>query len=229
MAVNVRCPLITMALVGLLFVSGCGPSGNITPTESTGVAPSSSDDNGCPSIYDGTYQGILTYEYKEPVKDVNGFVTGEYRTVTSGIRVSLTLQCMGAGPDNVALTPTRAIISHAHFGCQVGGCDLTPENSFADLPAGPTLAGRPPESGRFISFSTPNGGMVWLGDPNLAGSVHVGVDGKVLSNGLDPTHQCRTWFAGQLGDVPPEKMFPEEAPKDRIDFCFKSWTISKTT
>lgn len=223
--------VVLLLMVMILIVSGCVQSQNIPQDNSQsaseqGRSPTASKE--CPSVYDGTYQGIFTYDYEV-------FEEGEViRTGTDGVRLSLTLKCVRVDEDNgeVYLDATNVIASHPYFECQVGGC-VPPEYEEMDyvgiqhealLPLNPpTTASKPSKMGEGILIYFPNGAYIITN--NAEGDLHVGFDGQVLSNSLTGGN---TWVAGKSAVIDP---FPGEGDQSGTYYTtsFKSWTLSKTT
>ena len=224
--------LLILAILGVVFIAGCAQQGNNSEDNSQAIAsdqgrpPTASKE--CPSQYDGTYQGIFTYDYEV-------FKEGEVvRTGTDGVRLSLTLKCVRVDEDNgeVYLDATNVIASHPYFECQVGGCvpleyegmDYAGIQHEALLPLNPpTTASKPSKMGEGILINFPNGAYIITN--NAEGDLHVGFDGQVLSNSLTGGD---TWVAGKSAVIDP---FPGEKDQSGTYYTtsFKSWTLSKTT
>ncbi len=228
---KIKCGLVL--IIGLIFLVSCSQPNSIdqniqsTQTAATGVLPTLEDENGCPSKYDGNWKGIFTYEYKVPIKNSQGFNTGEYKTITKGINVVLTLKCNSVSDENVFLDITHAIVSHPAFGCQVGGCVPLTENNGASLPTEDTVVGKESTEIHMITATFPNGRSFFIGAmPDL---IRVGVNGMVISNTLNPAYECNTWVAGattvENSIFPPE----DEAPEFVLPTCFKSWSLNKVS
>ncbi|PIN86971.1 hypothetical protein COV19_02145 [Candidatus Woesearchaeota archaeon CG10_big_fil_rev_8_21_14_0_10_44_13] len=216
-------------VLGIVFIAGC------TQQSPQNAAQSAPSDQGrpptvseqCPSQYDGTYQGIFTYNYKTPIKDANGR-TIDYKVETSGVRLSVTLECDLVYEEGVLLKVTHVIASHPDFGCQVGGCtplQNPPSNAFLPLEGTSPGASSASAMGLFIAF--PNGYQLFTnGQP---GALYVSMGGQVLSNSLDPSIQGYSYSV--LSTDGPSSFPSEVRDKDGTymnDFA-KSWTLSKTT
>ena len=171
----------------------------------------------CSSVYDGTYQGIFTYDYKI-WKDY--YKTEVLKSGTEGIRVSLTLKCSWVNEENdqVYLDITQVIASHPHFECQVGGC-VPLQDSHAVLPLNPpTTSSKPSKSGEGIWIFFPNDAT--LSTNNAEGALLVGFNGQTLSNAL--TGVDSMWHIGTI-----ILKFP--GTEGEVILSLKSWTLSKTT
>lgn len=216
-------------LVVILTISGCGSQTSQESSQSAAQeqARPPTVTRGCPSVYDGTYQGIFTYDYEV-------FEDGEVvRTGTDGVRVSLTLKCRAVDEQNewVELDATNVIASHPYFGCQVGGCvpldynDISTNVYEALLPLNPpTTVNEPSKIGEGISIYFPDG--AWLITTNAEGDLHVGFNGQTLSNSLTGGN---TWAAGK--QMPTIDPFPgtDESGEYVSVKNYKSWILSKTT
>lgn len=232
--IYIRYWIVLLLMVVILILSGCGQSQNI-PQDNSQSTPSAEGrpptaSRECPSQYDGTYQGIFTYLYDIPVKDEYGNVL-EYKTETSGIRLSATLKCQSRTDKGIFLEITHAIVSHPDFGCQAG-CDLgTPEAApwlnVAFLPLEGTTATHPSSQSMGLYIHFPN--EMEITTNGFEGALYASMDGQVLSNSLDPTYQGTTYSVMYTGG---NVRFPSEATAQdgRINlYGYKSWTLSKTT
>lgn len=97
----------------------------------SGVSCSGFGGPGCPSIYDGSYNGVLTYEWEE--EDAGGGVSPQ----TGTVRTTVKFACDEVVGDMVHLSVTHAMADHPYFGCTLDGCVPDPLLSLARLPANP--------------------------------------------------------------------------------------------
>ncbi|MBI2662326.1 hypothetical protein HYX11_02610 [Candidatus Woesearchaeota archaeon] len=221
-------------ILGLILLVSCSPPNNIDQTTqpipttvTNNPPPTLENENGCPSKYDGTWKGLFTYEYDVPIKDANGWSTGEYKKITKSLHLTITLKCVSDDDTTTVLSITHAINSHPHFGCQISGC--TPDQNFGtiNLPSKDTDIGKESLEGQFIPIKFPNG--INLGSTDGFDALYVGVDGTVLSNTLNPAYTCRTWGAG--GTTEENALFPskDETAEFLYPACFKSWSMNKVS
>jgi hypothetical protein len=164
------------------------------------------------SPYEGTYNGIFSYEYEEYATE-----SKPAKTVAGGFRISITLSNPIITGSVTVLQITHASCSDPFFGCQVGGC--TPNfPSVATLPSDPpTGPMHESEAGMGFAIFFPNGAT--LATTNSPGSLNVGYDGRMISNSLDPAIQNNTWVAASLTGG--QTFLPQAS-----SIKFKSWSLS---
>jgi hypothetical protein len=176
-----------IVLVGL--VAGC-----IVPPGGGGGA-------GCPSIYDGTYNGELQYGWEDDT-------TNPPSTGTGVVRATLTFACDYVTDDTAQLSITHAMVDDPFFGCNLSGC--MPDNmlSFAQLPAQGAVAGAP----GFIRVYMPKGNFYTQSDVDVTGN------GRIITSKPDPNN--RTWY----GFGPGASGFPSDT---KLAVSYPQWSFSR--
>jgi hypothetical protein len=166
-----------------------------------GVPPRGGNGAGCPSIYDGTYNGILEYNWEDD--STNPPATG-----SGTVRATLTFACDYVSGGTAQLSITHAQVDDPFFGCNLSGC--SPDNmlSFAQLPAGGAVAG----AAGFIRVYMPKGNFYTQGTVDVTGN------GRIITSTPDPNN--RTWY----GFGPGASGFPSDT---KLAVSYPQWSFSR--
>ncbi len=145
--------------------------------------------DGCPSVYDGEYNGILEYEWEDNTVNPPTMGSGQ-------VKASVTFRCDSVSAGTARLSVTHAMLDDPYFACTLGGCAVDDLLSLAYFPASPPAIGL----GK-IAVYPQKGGAVTPGNFYTQSDVNVTGSGHIISSG--PSGGDVTWYAfGGSTDFP---------------------------